>query len=143
MRKKLPTGPIVSNANGTVSSNRTYQDLLKIQRDELNFENIVTAELYKVNLNGTQSLFKEANMYAGETFHDGNYIMISTIEKPFSYIVPNRFQNHCSIRGKKIKVVNEVALNEIIPKGFMATRTGKEIWDGETTKQLRYTMWKH
>jgi hypothetical protein len=43
MRKKLATGPIVSN--GTVSSNRTYQDLLKNTRDELNFENIVTAEL--------------------------------------------------------------------------------------------------
>jgi hypothetical protein len=27
------------------------------KRDELNFENIVTAELYKVNLNGTKSLF--------------------------------------------------------------------------------------
>jgi hypothetical protein len=48
------------NANGTVSSNRTYQDLLKNTRDELNFENIVTAE--QVNLNGTQSLFKEANI---------------------------------------------------------------------------------
>jgi hypothetical protein len=24
-REKLPTGPIVSNANGTASSNRTYQ----------------------------------------------------------------------------------------------------------------------
>jgi hypothetical protein len=73
--------------------------------------------------------------------------MISTIEKPFSYIVPlNRFPSKTivyDIEGKEIKVVNEVALNEIIPKGFMATRTGKEIWDGETTKQLRYTMWKH
>jgi hypothetical protein len=33
--KKTPTGPIVSNANGTVSSNRTYQDLLKIQETNL------------------------------------------------------------------------------------------------------------
>jgi dipeptidyl aminopeptidase/acylaminoacyl peptidase len=129
-KKNLPTGPIVSNASGAASSNRTYQDLLKNQRDELNFENIITAELYKVNLNGTKSLFKGADMYADENFSpDGNYIMISTIQKPFSYIVPlSRFPSKTVVfdkDGKEIKVVNEVALNEIMPKGFMATRTGK------------------
>jgi hypothetical protein len=53
-------------------------------------------------------------MYAGETFSpDGNYIiMISTIEKPFSYIVPlNRFPSKTIVYDieKKIKVVNEVS----------------------------------
>jgi hypothetical protein len=32
------------------SQNRTYQDLLKNKMDEANFENILTAELYTVNL---------------------------------------------------------------------------------------------
>jgi hypothetical protein len=68
--------------------NRTYQDLLKNKTDEANFQNILTAELYKVNLNGNKTLFKAADMYAGEFFSDGNYLMISTIQKPFSYIVP-------------------------------------------------------
>ncbi len=129
-KKNLPTGPIVSNANGSVSQNRTYQDLLKNKTDELNFENILTAELYKVNLNGEKTLFKTADMYAGETFSpDGNYIMITTIQKPFSYIVPlNRFPSKTvvyDLEGKEAKVVNQVPLNEIMPKGFMATRTGK------------------
>lgn len=129
-KKNLPTGPIVSNANGSISQNRTYQDLLKNKTDELNFENILTAELYKVNLNGEKTLFKTADMYAGETFSpDGNYIMITTIQKPFSYIVPlNRFPSKTvvyDLEGKEVKVVNQVPLNEIMPKGFMATRTGK------------------
>ena len=129
-KKNLPTGPIVSNANGSVSQNRTYQDLLKNKTDELNFENILTAELYKVNLNGEKTLFKTADMFAGETFSpDGNYIMITTIQKPFSYIVPlNRFPSKTvvyDLEGKEVKVVNQVPLNEIMPKGFMATRTGK------------------
>jgi hypothetical protein len=52
----------------------------------------LTAELYKVNLNGNKTLFKAADMYAGENFSpDGNYLMISTIQKPFSYIVPEPF----------------------------------------------------
>ena len=36
-KKNLPTGPIVSNADGSVSQNRTYQDLLKNKTDETNF----------------------------------------------------------------------------------------------------------
>jgi hypothetical protein len=39
-------------------------------------------------------------------------------------------------------VVNEVALNEIMPKGFMAPAPVKEIWIGEMTKQLHCTMLK-
>jgi dipeptidyl aminopeptidase/acylaminoacyl peptidase len=69
-------------------------------------------------------------MYAGETFSpDGNYLMITTIEKPFSYIVPlSRFPQKTTIydsNGKEIKIVNEVPLSEIMPKGFSSTRTGK------------------
>jgi dipeptidyl aminopeptidase/acylaminoacyl peptidase len=69
-------------------------------------------------------------MYAGETFSpDGNYLMITTIEKPFSYIVPlSRFPQKTTIydsNGNEIKVVNEVPLSEIMPKGFSSTRTGK------------------
>lgn len=144
-KKNLPTGPIVSNASGAISQNRTYQDLLKNKTDEANFENIVTAELYKVNLNGTKTLFKSADMYAGENFSpDGNYLMISTIQKPFSYIVPlNRFPSKTVVYdkdGNEVKVVNEVPLFEIMPKGFMATRTGKRSmnWRNDEAATLYY-----
>jgi dipeptidyl aminopeptidase/acylaminoacyl peptidase len=144
-KKNLPTGPIVSNASGSVSQNRTYQDLLKNKTDEANFQNILTAELYKVNLNGSKTLFKSADMYAGENFSpDGNYLMISTIQKPFSYIVPlNRFPSKTvvyDLEGNEVKVVNEVALNEIMPKGFMATRTGKRNmnWRNDEAATLYY-----
>jgi len=50
--KDLPTGPIVSTADGKVSQNRTYQDLLKNPQDEKNFEILTASELYNVDLNG-------------------------------------------------------------------------------------------
>ena len=136
-KKDLPTGPIISNADGSKSQNRTYQDLLKNKTDEANFETIVYSELHKVGLNGTSSLFKKADMYAGESFSpDGNYLMITTLERPFSYIVPlNRFPMRTVIydrNGGAVKTVNEVPLNEIIPKGFMAVRNGK-----------RYMSWRN
>lgn len=63
--KDIPTGPTVSTSDGSKSQNRTYQDLLKNKTDEANFESLITSELYKVSLNGTKTLFKEAAMYAG------------------------------------------------------------------------------
>ena len=129
--KAIPAGPIVSQAEeGVVSQNRTYQDLLKNKTDEANFETIVTSELYTVDLNGNKKLFKKADLYSGETFSpDGNYILLNTIQKPFSYLVPlSRFPMKTVVydaQGKEVKVVNEVPLNEIMPKGFMAVREGK------------------
>lgn len=129
-KKDLPTGPIVSNATGTVSQNRTYQDLLKNKNDEANFETITTSELYTVTLSGKATLFKPAAMFAGESFSpDGSLLLLTTIQKPFSYIVPlGRFPMTTSVydlQGKEIKKVNDVPLTEIMPKGFMAVRKGK------------------
>ncbi len=129
-KKDLPTGPTVSSGDGKVSQNRTYQDLLKNKTDETNFETLVTSELVKINLAGKTEKFKNAELFAGESFSpDGNYIMITTIAKPYSYIVPlNRFPMNTvvyDLNGKAVKTVNEIPLNEIMPKGFMATRTGK------------------
>ncbi|WP_308131629.1 prolyl oligopeptidase family serine peptidase [uncultured Flavobacterium sp.] len=129
-KKDLPKGPTVSTSDGSKSQNRTYQDLLKNKTDETNFETLVSSELYKIDLSGKASLYKSADLYAGEGFSpDGNYIMITTIQKPFSYIVPlSRFPMKSvvyDLSGKEIKVVNEVPLSEIMPKGFMATRKGK------------------
>lgn len=144
-KKDLPTGPIISNADGAKSQNRTYPDMLKNKNDEVNFENIMTSELYKVTLDGSATLFKKADMYAGESFSpDGNYIMLTTIKKPFSYIVPlSRFPSKsviCDKNGLEIKVVNEVPLTEIIPKGFMAVRKGKRnmSWRSDKPATLVY-----
>ncbi|WP_166921752.1 alpha/beta hydrolase family protein [Flavobacterium poyangense] len=144
-KKDLPTGPIVSTTSGEKSQNRTYPDMLKNKNDEANFENVITSELYKVTLNGTATLFKEAAMFAGERISpDGNYIMLTTIQKPFSYVVPlYRFPSKTVVydsRGKEIKVVNEVPLNEVIPKGFMAVQKGKRemTWRNDKPATLVY-----
>lgn len=128
--KDLPLGPIISNTDGKVSQNRTYQDLLKNKTDEENFENLVSSELFKVDVNGVSSLFKEKDMYIEEAFSpDGNYLMISTLQRPFSYVVPfSRFPQKTVVydqTGKELKVVNQIALREIQPKGFMSTFVGR------------------
>lgn len=135
-KKDLPTGPTVSTADGSKSQNRTYADMLKNKNDEANFETLVTSEFYTVSLDGKATLFKPAAMYYGPNFSpDGNYVMLTTIEKPFSYIVPlSRFPMKTiayDLSGKAVMTVDESPLNEVMPKGFMAVKKGK-----------RYVSWR-
>lgn len=127
----IPTGPTISiSEKGAKAQNRTFQDLLQNATDEANFETLVTSELCKIDLNGKLNLWKEKDMYSGETFSpDGNYVMISTIHRPYSYIVPRfRFPSATNIydtEGTLISKLNDTPLLEVLPKGFMATHEGK------------------
>ena len=146
-KKELPKGPTVSVSDGSKSQNRTYPDLLKNKLDEANFENLVTSELYKVSLSGTAVLFKKSDMYVGESLSpDCKYVMLTTIQKPFSYIVPlNRFPSKSVVydmSGNEIKVVNEVPLTEVMPKGFSSVRKGKRnmSWRNDKPATLSYVV---
>ena len=128
--KDLPTGPIVSVSDGQVSQNRTYQDLLKNPQDEQNFETLTRSELHRFSVSGSSQKLMDADIYAGLSFSpDGQYLMTTTIQKPFSYIVPlNRFpmvSKVYDLSGTLVKTVNDVPHNEIMPKGFSSVRTGK------------------
>lgn len=146
-KKDLPKGPTVSVSDGSKSQNRTFQDLLKNKTDEFNFDVLVTAELHKVNLSGAIQLFKSADIYAGESFSpDGNYLMLATIQKPYSYIVPlSRFPQKTIVydaNGNEIKQVNEVPLTEVMPKGFSSVRKGKRSmsWRADKPASLSYVV---
>jgi dipeptidyl aminopeptidase/acylaminoacyl peptidase len=144
-KKILPNGPTVSQSDGNKSQNRTYQDLLKTPLDEFNFETLLQSELHFINLSGQQTIFKPKDLYLGESFSpDGQYVMISTLEKPFSYIVPlSRFPQKTTVydlNGQVVKLVNEVPLTEVMPKGFSAVRKGKRnmAWRSDKPASLYY-----
>ncbi|NMH29426.1 alpha/beta hydrolase family protein [Flavobacterium silvaticum] len=146
-KNALPEGPTISVADGTKSQNRTYPDMIKNPIDEQNFETVLTSELYLVDLKGKANLFKSAGLYVGENFSpDGNYVLISTLSRPFSYIVPyNRFPNKTVVydkTGKQVSEVNDVPLTEIMPKGFMAVRNGKRYmnWRNDKPATLSYVV---
>ncbi len=136
---EVPTGPIVSENNGKKAQNRTYQDLLKSPSDEYNFEQLALSEIYKISLDGNAEKWLESAMYRGLDFSpDGNYIMITTVEKPFSYLVPySRFPSKTTIftkDGEAVQTVLEVPLIEDLPEGFMAVRTGKRDFEWRNDK---------
>lgn len=126
----VPVGPTISVNDGKKAQNRTYQDLLKNKSDEHNFEQLALADLYKVSLDGMAEKWMETAMYNSVNFSpDGEYVLISTVEKPFSYLVPySRFPSKTVVYskdGQAVETVLEVPLIEDLPKGFMATREGR------------------
>jgi len=128
--KALPEGPIVSVSDGQISQNRTYQDLLKNPLDEINFERLITSELCRVNLNGTMEQWKEAGMYIDQEFSPGgDYLLLTTLEHPFSYLVPwYSFPNRTDLYhadGRFLMNFSRQPLLDNLPVGFMATWQGR------------------
>lgn len=126
----VPKGPTVTESTGEKAQNRTYQDLLKNSNDEQNFETLTTSALYQIGIDGQKRPWKGAAMYTHFSFSpDGEYVMVTTLERPFSYIVPYyRFPKTTTMyknNGELVKVIQQTPLDEVRPKGFMATRKGK------------------
>lgn len=141
----VPSGPTISVNDGKKAQNRTYQDLLKNKNDEHNFEQLAQSELYKVSLNGKMEKWLSSAIYTSVNFSpDGNYVLIETIEKPFSYLVTyQRFPSKTTVftkDGKQVETVLEVPLIEDLPQGFMAVMTGKRnfSWRSDKPSTLVY-----
>ena len=127
--KSIPKGPTISENTGSKAQNRTYQDLLKNPDDEKNFETLAHSELWKVDILGNKEIWKSSAMHRGISFSpNGEYILVTTVHRPFSYIVTyGRFPTQTLVyntAGRKIKTVLESPLIEELPKGFMATQKG-------------------
>ncbi|MEM9856566.1 MAG: prolyl oligopeptidase family serine peptidase [Bacteroidota bacterium] len=126
----VPGGPTVSVSAGAKAQNRTYQDLLKNPNDEQNFEQLALSQIKKVSVSGQVSDWLPTAMYTGVSFSpNGEYVMVSQVKRPFSYIVTyRRFPTEATVydkNGKSVKTVMQVPLMEVMPKGFMATREGR------------------
>lgn len=134
--KSLPKGPIVQETSGSKAPVRTYQDLLSNKKDEALFQYYSTSEVLKVDLNGESKPFMPSAIYNSINYSpDGKLILVNTIEKPFSYIIPYyRFPENSAIHdetGAKMQDFYKKPLIEELPKGFDAVETGK-----------RYIYWR-
>ena len=128
-RPIAPNGPVIQETVGAEAPSRTYQDLLKNSFDEELFSYYTTVQLQKISLNGEQKKFgREAIIKNYSVAPNGNYLLVETIQQPFSYLVPaSRFPFNYEIwdmTGKEVKILAEIGLDEVRPKGFDATRLG-------------------
>lgn len=141
----IPTGPKVTENNGEKAQNRTYQDLIKNTTDVKNFTQLSRSEIHLVDLKGNQTPFLAARMYRNIRISpNGQYVLVSFVKPPFSYLVPySRFPTETHVydlKAQRIKIISDIPLQEVRPKGFMATSAMKRsiAWRKDKPATLYY-----
>ncbi|MBW6499280.1 MAG: prolyl oligopeptidase family serine peptidase [Bacteroidales bacterium] len=128
-RPNVAEGPVVQESLGRRAAVRTFQDLLKDVYDEAIFDYYATSQLVKVDLDGNNRRFGQAGVILSyNPSPDGNYLMVTQIMKPYSYIVTLRsFPQKIELldmEGNLVRLLAEVPLTDNLPQGFGAVRTG-------------------
>lgn len=128
-KSTIPTGPIIQENTKPSSPSPTYQDLLKNPYDEQLFDYYFTSQLKIVDLQGQTSTFLyPAIIRSMEYSPDGQYLLLATINRPYSYQIPLKaFPFTTSVYGKNarlIKTLYENPLADNIPAGFDGVPTG-------------------
>ncbi len=139
-----PTGPIVQETDGG-SNDRvaTYQDLLRTPHDEAIFEHYARSQLARVALDGTVTELGAVGIHASaEPSPDGRYTLVTTMSRPFSYVVPaSYFPTVFAVwdaSGRELRKVNELPLRERVPWGGDVVAEGPRSirWRGDVDAQL-------
>jgi dipeptidyl aminopeptidase/acylaminoacyl peptidase len=117
-----PTGPIVQENLGKAAASRTYQDLIKNPYDEALFEYYGTAQLVKNDLTKETPIGQPAIYRSISLSPDKKFILTTTIDKPFSYLVPAFGFPHTvsviDLDGKLVKSLAKNPTSEGQPIGF-------------------------
>jgi dipeptidyl aminopeptidase/acylaminoacyl peptidase len=127
---KATIEPVIQTTSGKKAAVRTYSNLLKTPYDEAIFEFLTRSQLAEISLTGQINKLGKAAMYKGFNISpDGQYLLVSQIKKPFSYLVPSRrFPIETQVwtqKGKLVTQVADLASGENIPKGFDSVREGR------------------
>ncbi|KAJ1297466.1 hypothetical protein BS78_01G378700 [Paspalum vaginatum] len=130
-KPSVPSGPkIQSNETKNVVQVRTFQDLLKDEYDAELFDYYATSQLMLASLDGTVKPIGPPAVYTSiDPSPDDKYIMLSSIHRPYSYIVPcGRFPKKVelwTVDGKFIRELCDLPLAEDIPITMSSVRKGK------------------
>jgi dipeptidyl aminopeptidase/acylaminoacyl peptidase len=120
-KSNVPTGPTTQENYGKASPRPTFQDMIKNPYDEKLFEFYGTTQLVK-NINGVETKIGQPSIYTTVSVSpDKKYMIVRTIKKPFSYLVPAfGFPATVAItdmNGKQIKVIADLPSAETAPSG--------------------------
>ncbi len=127
----LPAGPRIEENLGRAAPARTYTNLLRNQEDVAQFEYYFTAALEEFSLTGARRRLLEPTLIAGVApSPDGRYLLLTTLERPFSYQVPaSRFPQRTVVleaeTGARVVRVADLPLADDIPIAIGSVRPGR------------------
>jgi dipeptidyl aminopeptidase/acylaminoacyl peptidase len=117
-----PTGPVIQESLGKKAAARTYQDLIKSGYDEALFEFYAKSQLIFTDFTTERKIGEPAIYRSFEISPDNNFLLLQTIDKPFSYTVPMYgFPHSVIVTDINGNLVSKIAVNpstEGVPIGF-------------------------
>ncbi|MDH5234253.1 MAG: prolyl oligopeptidase family serine peptidase [Gemmatimonadota bacterium] len=119
VRPETPEGPIVQEAlTGRQDRAATYQDLLKSPYDEAIFSHFATSQLAQLSFDGTaRDIGRPAIISGASVSPDGQWLLVTTLAKPFSYSVPlNYFPTRIEVWGLDGRVARTVATRPLLER---------------------------
>ncbi len=143
-RNTTAAAPVIQQTSGEKAANRTYQDLLKDPTDEALLDYYATAELHRLDLDGTDQPLNINGLFTCEPSPDGNFLLINSIRRPYSYSVPlNLFSTRHDIHhadGRHLRTIATLPLAEKIPLAHNSTREGPRNlnWRADTPATLTW-----
>lgn len=143
---QVPSGPTIRESTGRKAPARTYQDLLKNAHDEDLFDHYLQSRVAKVTIDGTVKPIGPAGVITrAEPSPNGRFILVETIHRPYSYLVPlSRFPKRVEVwnpDGEVVHLVADLPLHEEVPVGFGAVPTGPRSfgWRADVPATLYWT----
>jgi dipeptidyl aminopeptidase/acylaminoacyl peptidase len=119
----VPPGPNVQETRGMTAPVRTYQDLLSSAHDEALFDYYATSQLAFVDATSGQRtpVGAPAVFEMVEVSPDTNYIAVSRIRRPYSWLVPyTNFPSTIEVldrKGTVVKQIAELPMADTVPNG--------------------------
>ena len=115
-----PVGPSIQESSGNTSPARTFQDLLTSPHDEALFAHYTTTQAAIIGLDGSTQLVGQPAMFDSlQPSPDGQFLLVSTIKRPFSYTLPYQaFPKEIAVwdlQGKRVYQVADLPMEENIP----------------------------
>lgn len=138
VRDPVPEGPVIQENLGKEGQAPTYQDLLKDPVDEAIFEYFAQSQLMLWDGTGSRKIGRPAMITDATPSPDGRYLLVTTINRPFSYVVPfNRFPSVTQIwdmSGNRIKILLDKALVENEPRDYDMVLPGPRFYHWRSDK---------
>lgn len=117
----VPSGPNIQEHRGAVAPVRTYQDLLSSAHDEALFDYYATSQLAYVDAAtgqrtpvGAPAIFESV-----APSPDGNYILVSRVKRPYSWLVPyTNFPSAVEVwdrKGAVSKLIADLPIADTVP----------------------------
>ncbi len=138
----VPTGPNIEESLGKKAQVMTFQDLLKSENDERQFEYLAACQLAMVQrTTGKSTPVGKPGLFTATAWSpDEQYIRVTEIKKPFSYRV--QFGNFARATevwdksGKKVYTVSTNGVTDEIPRQGVVTGPREAEWQALYPAQL-------